>query len=420
MARPPCRSPVSSSSRSGLLLDHIDRAARDLERTATGSTKKLEEAGSKFSKHLETANSFLANQLSSTAEAIDERLEGISMQFTGKLETAGSRISERLEDVSGVVQKSLDKFNVDMERMLTSREDTLGGLVESLGKRAQDVDAMMRNYMALIEESLGSAERRSAEVGKFVAENSAQIAANLEKEIRKLEASSDTQISNAARVMREQHERAIGQMNQMMAETASGFQQTAQDMRVTAQQVVKDIEFARNELKRAIFDLPDETRANADAMRQVVADQISALNALADVVKRQSSALDLSGPGIYMPSGRGDPARENRRRRVRRSATQDLRRREETNGTERRTSRKCRCAAVSKMSRRPSRAVRAMSRQALPMAASPSRSAQLLAQPDARGRDAPAQAQWRRPRSRRGDRYRVAARSREAVHRGRG
>lgn len=290
---------------SGLLVDHIDRAARDLERTASGSTKKLEEAGGKFAKHLETANSFLANQLSTTAGAIDERLEGISMQLTGKLETAGSRISERLEDVSGVVQKSLDKFNTDMEHMLTSREDTLGGLVDTLGKRAHDVDTMMRNYMGQIEESLSSAERRSAEVGKFIAENTTQVAANLEKEIRKLEASSDTQISNAARVMREQHERAIAAMNQMMAETASGFQQTAQDMRVTAQQVVKDIESARNELKRAIFDLPDETRANADAMRKVVADQISALNALADVVKRQSSALDLSGPGIYMPSERG-------------------------------------------------------------------------------------------------------------------
>src|SRR4029078_12330977 len=99
--------------------------------------------------------------------------------------------------------------------------------------------------------------------------------ANLEKEIRRLEASSDSQISNAARVIREQHERAISSMNQMMAETASGFQQTAQDLRTTAQQVAKDIEATRNELKRAIFDLPDETRANADAMRRVVADQIS-------------------------------------------------------------------------------------------------------------------------------------------------
>jgi len=176
---------------------------------------------------------------------------------------------------------ALEKFNVDMERMLASRENSLGGLVETLAKRAQDVDQMMRNYMGLIEDSLGAAERRSAEVGKFISDNTTQVAANLEKEIRRLEASSDSQISNAARVIREQHERAISSMNQMMAETASGFQQTAQDMRTTAQQVAKDIEATRNELKRAIFDLPDETRANADAMRRVVADQISALNALA-------------------------------------------------------------------------------------------------------------------------------------------
>jgi uncharacterized protein YukE len=71
-------------------------------------------------------------------------------------------------------------------------------------------------------------------------------------------------------------------------------------MRITAQQVVKDIDNARNELRRAILELPEETRSNADAMRRVVSDQISALNALADVVKRQSSTLDLSGPGIYL------------------------------------------------------------------------------------------------------------------------
>src|SRR4029079_11624606 len=133
-------------------------------------------------------------------------------------------------------------------------------------------------------------------------------AATIEDEIRRLEASSDSQIAQAAQILRAQHERAIATMNEMLAASAGGFQQTAQDMRVTAQQVVKDIEAARSELKRAIFDLPDETRANADAMRRVVADQISALNALADVVKRQSSSLDVSGPGIFMPSGRGSNA----------------------------------------------------------------------------------------------------------------
>jgi hypothetical protein len=75
-------------------------------------------------------------------------------------------------------------------------------------------------------------------------------------------------------------------------------------MRLTAQQVVKDIEAARGELKRAIVDLPAETRTNADAMRRVVADQITALNALADVVKRQAGGFDISGPGLYAPPGR--------------------------------------------------------------------------------------------------------------------
>jgi hypothetical protein len=39
-------------------------------------------------------------------------------------------------------------------------------------------------------------------------------------------------------MLREQHDRTIATMNQMLAEAAGGFQQTAQDMRVTAQQVV--------------------------------------------------------------------------------------------------------------------------------------------------------------------------------------
>ena len=100
--------------------------------------------------------------------------------------------------------------------------------------------------------------------------------------------------------------RYVNNMNEMLSSTASDFQQTAQDMRITAQQVVKDIDTARGELKRAVIDLPEETRTNADNMRRVVADQISALNALAEVVRKQSGSLDFSGPGFMSP--RSPPA----------------------------------------------------------------------------------------------------------------
>jgi hypothetical protein len=71
--------------------------------------------------------------------------------------------------------------------------------------------------------------------------------------------------------------------------------------------VVKDIDNARSDLKRAIVDLPEETKTNADAMRKVVADQIAALNALADVVKRQTGASDFSGPSFTPSRGNREP-----------------------------------------------------------------------------------------------------------------
>ena len=224
------------------------------------------------------------------------------MQLTGKLETTGTKLSERLEDVSLLVEKSVDRFNSDIERVLHTREDVLGELMGKLGKKADDVDSMMRNYMALIEESLNKAESRSREIGRVIAGHADTATQNLEHQIKQLEETSDAQIAAAARQLREQYERAVNTMNEMLSMTAGEFTQTAQDMRVTAQQVVRDIKSARNELRQAILDLPEETRTNAAAMRKVVADQIEALNTLADIVKRQTNTLELSGPGVYVPN----------------------------------------------------------------------------------------------------------------------
>ncbi|MGH6854138.1 MAG: hypothetical protein ACREDX_00630 [Aestuariivirga sp.] len=292
----------------GLLVDRVDRAAKELDSVSVATAVKLDEAHRKFSKHIDTANVYLADQLSTVAGAIDERLEGISMNLTGKLEMTGSRVSERLEDVTGLVERSIDKFNEEMERVLVNRKDALDHLIGDAARRADEVDAVMTGYMKLIEGSLATSEARSKDIGRIVAEQTALAAVNLEQEIGKLEASTGGQITQAARALRDQQERAMAAMNEMLSATATDFQQTAQDMRITAQQVVKDIDVARAEMKQAIIGLPEETRNNADAMRRVVSDQISALNALAEVVKRQTGTLDVSGPGMALHrSYRGSP-----------------------------------------------------------------------------------------------------------------
>ena len=299
----------------GLLVGRIDKAVEQFDSATSTSSSKLYEAADKFAKHVSTTNVYLVDQLASAAGDIDTRLESVSMQLTGKLEMTGSRISERLDDVSTLVDKSVDKFNLEMEHMLQSRRDALENLVSEANRRAADVDKTMNGYIAIIEDSLSAAEQRSHNIGRLVSDQSSAALARLEEELRKLETNSTGQVAQAARALREQHERALANMNEMLSSTASDFQQTAQDMRITAQQVVKDIDAARGELKRAVIDLPEETRSNADNMRRVVADQISALNALADVVRKQTGSLDYSGPG-YMTqrpapaASRYEPAHE--------------------------------------------------------------------------------------------------------------
>jgi len=201
------------------------------------------------------------------------------------------------------VERSVDKFDNEMARVLANRTEALETLVTDAARRAGEIEGVMSGYMNLIEDSLAASEVKAKEISRIIAEQSALASRNLEEEIGKLEESSGDQISQAARVLRDQHERAMEAMNEMLSSTASDFQQTAQDMRLTAQQVVKDIDAARGELKRALLELPEETRTNADAMRRVVADQINALSALADAVKRQTGALDVSGPGVSVIRG---------------------------------------------------------------------------------------------------------------------
>ena len=69
------------------------------------------------------------------------------------------------------------------------------------------------------------------------------------------------------------------------------------------QKVMAEIDQLRQQMRQSIIDMPDEARANADAMRRVVSDQITALSALADVVRRHGDRIDLSGPGIRPVDG---------------------------------------------------------------------------------------------------------------------
>ncbi len=282
----------------GALAEQVDKATQEIEGRTNAASRRLEEAGMKFSGHVEKANNFLSEKLANSAKIMDSQLETISTDLTSRLETTGERVAKHMGNASGMVERAVDHFTNNMDNVVQVRESQMDDLIKMLANKAEDVDTMMRNYVSVIEDSLNNAHGKSDDIVRLLTAQSGAAASNLQNEIARIEATSDEQIAKAAQALGQQYEAVIGSLNGMLASSTSEFADTAQAMRSTAQQVAKDIDFARNELRRTILDLPDETRSNADAMRQVVSDQITALNALADVVKRQTGLLDISGPGV--------------------------------------------------------------------------------------------------------------------------
>src|SRR4029077_14104632 len=77
--------------------------------------------------------------------------------------------------------------------------------------------------------------------------------------------------------------------NERFSESVNGMKQMASEMQ-------RELESTRNELRRGVFELPQETAESAAQMRRVIVDQIEALAELNRIVARHGRNLDAVEP----------------------------------------------------------------------------------------------------------------------------
>ena len=78
-----------------------------------------------------------------------------------------------------------------------------------------------------------------------------------------------------------------------------------QGLKQMAAEMQQELESTRAELRRGIFELPQETAESAAQMRRVIVDQIEALAELNRIVARHGRSLDTTEPEPTRP----EPAR---------------------------------------------------------------------------------------------------------------
>jgi predicted RNA-binding protein Jag len=107
------------------------------------------------------------------------------------------------------------------------------------------------------------------------------------------------------------YEQVTKETRAMLSQVAQHFTEQLKDMR---SEMRSEIELMRDELRKSILGLPQETAEGAAQMRRVIVDQIEALAELNRIVARHGRTLDMVEPIEIEPAEpppRRDVAREN-------------------------------------------------------------------------------------------------------------
>jgi hypothetical protein len=96
---------------------------------------------------------------------------------------------------------------------------------------------------------------------------------------------------------------------QSALETAmSSFNGSIEDMRRLSSELNSELTTTREDIRRGVFELPEEARESAAALRQVVNEQVAALKELASLVSDEGNARDASSRQLQAASAAPAPA----------------------------------------------------------------------------------------------------------------
>jgi hypothetical protein len=248
-------------------------------------------------------------------------------QLTMQFEAHGRGLAKAIEQI--------DRSNMRTEDAVNERRVTLDSLISTLDIRTEDLDQRLKRFSGLLDESLDAAGARAREIARVVSEASVESAHVIADQFEAMREAAEAERRATVESMRQVYEQSTGDSHMMLRESAERFAEimdamkqmssemqkqletTREDLRrgimelpqqtaESAAQMRRELETTREELRRGILELPQETAESAMQMRRVLVDQIEALAELNRIVARHGRNLE-QGEAI-----RRAPPREQR------------------------------------------------------------------------------------------------------------
>ena len=220
-------------------------------------------------------------------------------ELSGHFEGHARALSQAVETVETSNRKS--------DETLGARRAALEGVVASLDGRTEDLDTRLKRFSGLLDESLAAAEARARDIARVVADSSAEGTRAIAEQHEAVRVTSEQERTRTADALRGLYEQATNEAHMMFRDNAGDAQNMLQEakdrfaeivsgVKQMAAEMQRELDATRQELRRGILELPQETAESASQMRRVIVDQIEALAELNRIVARHGRGMDAQQP----------------------------------------------------------------------------------------------------------------------------
>jgi len=219
----------------------------------------------------------------------------ITTQVIGDLGQLARQFDIHGRDLAKAVE-AIARSNQHSEDSVNERRMQLDSLVATLDIRTEDLEKRLGRFSGLLDESLEAASTRAREVARLVSEASAEGTRAIVEQYERVRENAEEERQRASEAMRGIYEQSAGETQTLFRNATDRFAEAVQGMKQMAAEMQRELEATRSELRRGVFELPQETAESAAQMRRVIVDQIEALAELNRIVARHGRNLDAVEP----------------------------------------------------------------------------------------------------------------------------
>jgi hypothetical protein len=244
----------------------------------------------------------------SSFHSATSKVLGDLAQLAGNFEQHGRSLAEAVA--------LIEHSNRRTEETFGERRASIETVVATLDSKTSDIEERLKRFSTLLDETLEGASGRARDIARLIAESSETGLQSMEQERQRTDASMREIFSRHSGQTEEIFTQHVGQAEEIFTQhagrteelftsTTTRFTELLQGMKQMATEMQSELETTRNELRRGILELPQETAESAAQMRRVIVDQIEALAELNRIVARHGRGMDTAEP---MRRGREEPA----------------------------------------------------------------------------------------------------------------